>query len=333
MEDKAFIDLLSELAAHITANGKGILEDGSRFRSLFMDFSGNQYRAEAKIISEFLSAEAMTMKTSDSIDAAMLRDMARRFSNDSLYAPGACEMAAAASAWLLGLIDRKIYEEVIGGGKDAAVKASAQVKKPAPVKASGKEVKKIIPTRVKTPLILDDIPTTNTPVPEGLEFHIIDGKSVTITGYTGRAAEVVIPGTINGLPVTAIGVKVFSKRTTIKSVTIPPSVTTIGLEAFRYCKKLRSINIPSLVKKINEFTFANCRSLTSVNLPSSIIFIDKYAFYECRNLKSIAIPSSVKSVDYGAFTKCNDSISVTLSRHTELGWDVFPAKARITYRD
>ena len=58
----------------------------------------------------------------------------------------------------------------------------------------------------------------------------------TITGYVGAGGAVVIPASINGTPVTAIGEAAFSPgyrgNQSIISVTIPDSVTSIGQRAF-----------------------------------------------------------------------------------------------------
>lgn len=46
-------------------------------------------------------------------------------------------------------------------------------------------------------------------VPDGFEWKA-EGSGVTITQYTGDAAQVVIPGRIQDLPVTAIGEEAFA---------------------------------------------------------------------------------------------------------------------------
>ncbi|MCX6867415.1 MAG: leucine-rich repeat protein, partial [Verrucomicrobia bacterium] len=67
------------------------------------------------------------------------------------------------------------------------------------------------------------------------------GGTVTITGYNGPGGEVTIPATINGLPVTSIGVNAFLNHTSLTSVTIPASVTSIGDAAFSGCTSLASL--------------------------------------------------------------------------------------------
>jgi len=129
MEDKTLVDVLSKLAVYSgNANGRVILEDGERFMAKFMDFSGGKFKADAKIIGEFLvSVQAMTMKSAGVIDGETLHDLAERFHEDTLYDTSACVMAVAAVAWLEGLIDRAAFEK-------AAVKAA--VKSEAPKKAA-----------------------------------------------------------------------------------------------------------------------------------------------------------------------------------------------------
>ncbi|MDR1839583.1 MAG: leucine-rich repeat protein [Treponema sp.] len=151
-----------------------------------------------------------------------------------------------------------------------------------------------------------------TPVPAGLEYEVVDGRSVTITRYTGNATTLNIPAQIQGLPVTSIGGGAFSDCSSLTSVIIPSSVTYIGGGAFSNCSSLTSVTIPSSVTSINMHTFISCRSLTSVTIPSSVTSIDIYAFSGCSSLTSIAIPSSVTSMDPTVFSGCSSLSNITV---------------------
>ena len=136
--------------------------------------------------------------------------------------------------------------------------------------------------------------------------------SVTITGYLGSDADVVIPSTINGKPVVAIGSTAFSNRSNLTSVTIGNSVTSIGNSAFSHCYGLTSIVIPESVTSIDGYAFSGCSALTSIVIPDSVTSIGGYAFSGCSSLTSIAIPDSVASIASGAFSSCSSLTSIVI---------------------
>ncbi|MSU05149.1 MAG: hypothetical protein EXS23_07940, partial [Pedosphaera sp.] len=60
-----------------------------------------------------------------------------------------------------------------------------------------------------------------------------NGSAITITGSNPQATgALIIPGKINGLPVTSIGYIAFWGYTGLTSVTLPSSLTSIGNNAF-----------------------------------------------------------------------------------------------------
>lgn len=69
-----------------------------------------------------------------------------------------------------------------------------------------------------------------------------DGKSCTITGVTGFSGkELILPATLDGHSVTAIGEKAFTGKNTVTTVYIPKSVTQLGSKAFSGCYSLTNI--------------------------------------------------------------------------------------------
>lgn len=102
--------------------------------------------------------------------------------------------------------------------------------------------------------------------------YTTDGSAVTLMGYTGTGGHVVIPASINGLPVTMLWNSLFSGHTGLTGITIPNSVTRISSSAFDACTSLTRVTLPGSLIQLGNFVFAGCTSLTDViflgNMPS-----------------------------------------------------------------
>ena len=172
----------------------------------------------------------------------------------------------------------------------------------------------------------------------------IDTAKLDIVGYTGTESDVVIPATINGLPVVGIAKAAFaglgSEMTfydfnyDLKSITIPDTVTEIGGYAFYGCELLTEINIPDSVTKIGECAFSDCYSLTSVTIPDSVTEIGECAFSGCYGLTSVTIPDSVTEIGEGVFNSCSGLTSIDIpDAVTVIGEDAFSGCYRLTSID
>jgi hypothetical protein len=149
----------------------------------------------------------------------------------------------------------------------------------------------------------------NPPLPYNYETN---NDAITITGYTGSDGTVIIPSTINFLPVTSIADFAFYNCTSLTIVAIPNNVTNIGEDAFYDCANLSSVTIPNSVNFIGAFTFMSCFNLTNVIIPDSIAYIGGGAFEQCFSLKSVTIPDSVNNIGNYAFWDCSSLTSVTI---------------------
>ena len=143
---------------------------------------------------------------------------------------------------------------------------------------------------------------TNTSI--GTEEGKIDvsvfSDHVVVNSYEGTDTELVIPDSVQGVPVTAIGQEAF-KNAGMTSVVIPEGVTNIGPEAFNRCENLETVELPSTVEYIGMDSFAYSEKLSSINLPEGLKTIDDFAFDQCSSLTEVTIPSTVDYYGPGAF--------------------------------
>lgn len=161
--------------------------------------------------------------------------------------------------------------------------------------------------------------------------YMTNNGTITITKYTGYDRVVIIPGTINGLPVAKIGPEAFWGYDGLTSVTIPDSVTNIENFAFASCTSLTNVTIGNSVIIIGREAFGDCTSLTSVTIPDSVIIIDILAFWHCASLTNILIGNSVTSIGIGAFGACTSLTNVTIGKGiTTIGSYTFRDCASLT---
>ena len=115
------------------------------------------------------------------------------------------------------------------------------------------------------------------------------GNSVTITKYTGKEKEVVVPETIEGHVVTDIGKNCFYFNSSICSVTLPKTIVKIGDFAFCDCHNLVSVNVPNRVITIGNNAFKSCPKLTSIYIPANVKYIGVAVFSYCDSLSKIYV--------------------------------------------
>lgn len=139
------------------------------------------------------------------------------------------------------------------------------------------------------------------------EYKVVDG-TVTVTHYNGDDSDVVVPGTIEDLPVTVIGERFISDGETINhsvvSVTLPDSITKIGNRAFSFCYSLETVNIPDNVTEIGRSAFGSCAALKSISIPDGVTKIEEGTFGDCEGLETVSIPDTVTEIGASAFGGC-----------------------------
>lgn len=94
----------------------------------------------------------------------------------------------------------------------------------------------------------------------------INNNEITITGYSGSDYQIIIPATISGYPVVAIGNNAFYDKTFIQSVVFPASLASIGGGAFFECNSLFTVTIPAGVTNVGNGAFRACAFMTNITV-------------------------------------------------------------------
>ena len=146
-----------------------------------------------------------------------------------------------------------------------------------------------------------------------------------VIGYEDGISSLVIPESIDGVPVVAIGERAFRDCSTLNGdVVLPKSIVAIEKEAFMNADGLNGrIYFPQSLKVISDRAFYGCQSLQGdLIIPDSVETIGDEAFSYCVEIGSAVYRGrGLKSVGrdvftYSGVTKCHLPLPISL----ELGF-------------
>ncbi len=157
-----------------------------------------------------------------------------------------------------------------------------------------------------------------------LKYRINNGEVTITQGLASISGDVVLPDTIEGYPVTAIGNSAFRDCGNITGLIIPDSVTKIGMQAFQSCKSLAEVTLPGNLTEIGEHGFRACTSLEQITIPGSVKTISYLSFDSCSSLVDIVISEGVQIIDDWAFSNCKNITEIVIPDSvTSIGDAVF----------
>ena len=156
-----------------------------------------------------------------------------------------------------------------------------------------------------------------------------NGNSAATSDISGA---VVIPSSIKGKAVTAIGKYAFRNCRNIRTVEIPDSVKRIEEGAFFECTLLCHVVLPEGLADIEDMAFSECWSLADdqgfvivndmlfgyygqevqVTVPSNVKRLSAHAFYRQHDLTHVMVPDGVTYIGDNAFAECENLKSVSL---------------------
>lgn len=148
-------------------------------------------------------------------------------------------------------------------------------------------------------------------------------NTITITGYIGPGGAVVIPDTINDLPVVSLAHNAFGEVASLTSVTMGTNLVSLEYYAFYKCYNLASVTLGNNLINIGYGVFWDCSALKSLALPQGLTSIGDWAFYHT-GLTNLAIPDGVTSIPASMCYYCPQLRSVTFGADvTSIGNDAF----------
>ncbi|MGN0526375.1 MAG: leucine-rich repeat protein [Acutalibacteraceae bacterium] len=161
---------------------------------------------------------------------------------------------------------------------------------------------------------------------EDYDYVVVNGKNISIAKYKGNETKIIIPDTIDGLPVTVIQNKAFRDNTYIEYIMLPKNIATVAVNTFNGCDSLSKVEVPSsnakyasdedgvlYNKKKDTIIFFPRTYEGSYSIPDYVTTIGEYSFYRCFRLTGINMHNKVKTVKTQAFAYCWSLSEIHLS--------------------
>ncbi len=146
--------------------------------------------------------------------------------------------------------------------------------------------------------------------------YTADGGEVTITDYIGTSEHVLIPDTIDGLPVTALADKAFYEKH-VTTVVVPDSVTEIGDLCFSGDNYLVSLKLPDGLVELPYGALESCFRLIDFDLPQGLKKISASALQFNQYLTHLDLPGGLREIEPMNFIGLFGLESLTLTDENE----------------
>lgn len=141
-----------------------------------------------------------------------------------------------------------------------------------------------------------------------------DGTAV-LTGYDGTLTELILPDTVDGLPLVGIADQAFDNEPALTTLRCGANITRIGNEAFYGCLALETVEIGQNVKEIGYYAFEGTPWLNA-HTDEYILAGDGILLKYQGNAAHAIIPDTVKVLSDAFFQ--NDTLyEVTLGANVE----------------
>ena len=119
---------------------------------------------------------------------------------------------------------------------------------------------------------------------------------IEISECLSTKSNIVIPDTIQDLPVYRINASAFSGQTTFTTLVMTNNIIEIGDNAFAGCTNLSSVTLSNNLETMGQNAFSGCENLKAITIPGSLTEIPSGAFSGCSRLLSAKIEKSKTSI-------------------------------------
>lgn len=145
-------------------------------------------------------------------------------------------------------------------------------------------------------------------------YSIENGRAVVTSVLASASGDLIVPATLGGYVVGAIGRAAFQDLTNVTGVSFAggANVTNIGPQAFQGCTALTVATLPDGVKTLSPGLFYGCTALAAATLPGGVTNVGDAAFAECRRLASVTLPSGLTGLGESTFLNCRSLTSIAV---------------------
>ncbi len=156
-------------------------------------------------------------------------------------------------------------------------------------------------------------------------YKSLEDGTIEIISYKGKRRYLTVPGEIDGMTVSSIGINAFAGNTRLREVVLPDGLKTVREYAFDGASRLRAVTFTGdVLERIEQRAFRNCTVLRKLDLPDSVVTIGSEAFVNCAALSAVGITNNsvLERIGEKAFSKTALSYLYLPSKVTEFGGSV-----------
>ena len=156
-------------------------------------------------------------------------------------------------------------------------------------------------------------------------YKSLEDGTIEIISYKGKRRYLTVPGEIDGMTVSSIGINAFAGNTRLREVVLPDGLKTVREYAFDGASRLRAVTFTGdVLERIEQRAFRNCTVLRKLDLPDSVVTIGSEAFVNCAALSAVGITNNsvLERIGEKAFSKTALSYLYLPSKVTEFDGSV-----------